>query len=76
MPVRARRSIARVRACIGRSPSCSSSTSPTWLPTVYSGLSAVIGSWKIIATSLPRKARISRSDLASTSSPSKRIVPA
>ena len=43
---------ARSRAPAPRScaaPSCSSSTSPIWLPTVYSGFSAVIGSWKIIA---------------------------
>ena len=38
---------ARAPRC-GRSASCSSSTSPIWLPTVYSGFSAVIGSWKIM----------------------------
>jgi hypothetical protein len=33
--------------------------SESWLPIVNTGLSDVIGSWKIIATSLPRKSRIS-----------------
>ena len=30
-----------------------------WKPTVNTGFSAVIGSWKIIAISAPRMARIS-----------------
>ena len=34
MPVLASNSIARARAAFGRSASCSSSTSPIWLPTV------------------------------------------
>ena len=38
--------------------SCSSSASAIWLPMVSTGLSEVIGSWKIIAMSLPRTARI------------------
>ena len=75
MPVRASSSMARARAAFGRIASCSSSTSPIWLPTVYSGFSAVIGSWKIIAMRLPRRPRIWRSLLASRSSPSKRIAP-
>ncbi len=62
IPVRASSSIARARAWFLRRPSCSSSTSPIWLPTVYSGFSAVIGSWKIIAISAPRMPRISRSE--------------
>ena len=62
MPVRRSSSIARARAAFLCSPRCSSSTSPIWLPTVYSGFSAVIGSWKIIAISVPRMPRISRSD--------------
>ena len=46
------RALARVRSAA--SPSCRASTSPIWAPTVCSGLSAVIGSWKIIAISPPR----------------------
>ena len=52
---RSRGARARVRAA---GPRAVSSTSPIWLPTVYSGLSAVIGSWKIIAMSPPRMPRI------------------
>jgi hypothetical protein len=37
---------------------------------VNTGLSEVIGSWKIIATRLPRIARISGSGMASRSRPS------
>ena len=39
-------------------PWCSSSVSAIWRPTVSTGLSEVIGSWKIIEMSLPRSARI------------------
>ncbi|MNQ05952.1 hypothetical protein D3C85_186930 [compost metagenome] len=56
-------------SCAARadSPSCNSSTSAIWSPTVYSALSAVIGSWKIIAISLPRMPRSSRSGIDSRS---------
>jgi hypothetical protein len=37
---------------------CSRMASMIWLPTVYIGLSEVIGSWKIIAISAPRIVRI------------------
>ena len=67
--------MARARAALGRSASCSSSTSPIWLPTVYSGFSAVIGSWKIMPMRAPRMPRISRSLFCIRSSPSKRIAP-
>ena len=33
---------------------CSWTASAIWSPTVYTGLSEVMGSWKIIAMSLPR----------------------
>ena len=49
--------------------------SAIWSPMVYSGLSAVIGSWKIIAMSEPRSLRIAGSLLVSRSSPSRRIEP-
>ncbi len=44
-------------------------------PTVSTGLSEVIGSWKIIATSAPRTSRISRSLRAARSRPARLIVP-
>ena len=50
-------------------PSCSSSASAIWLPTVITGLSDVIGSWKIIEMSLPRTRRIARSSSATRSRP-------
>ncbi len=75
MPVRVSNSMARARAAFLARPSCSSSTSPIWLPIVYSGFSAVIGSWKIMPMRAPRMPRISRSLLAQRSSPSKRMAP-
>jgi hypothetical protein len=38
---------------------CSRKTSPSWKPTVNTGLSEVIGSWKIIEMSAPRSFRSS-----------------
>ena len=35
--------------------------SSIWIPTLVTGLSEVIGSWKIMATSLPRNSRTSSS---------------
>ncbi len=75
MPVRCNSSTARAFAALGRIASCSSSTSAIWLPTVYSGFSAVIGSWKIMPMLAPRMPRIWRSLLVIRSSPSKRIEP-
>ena len=49
----------RARACRRVSCSCARSCSAICQPTVYTGVSAVIGSWKIIAISPPRTARIS-----------------
>ena len=45
--------------------------STIWLPTRMIGLSEVIGSWKIIAISPPRRRRISLSESARRSSPRK-----
>ena len=50
-------------------------TSMICFPTRMVGLRAVIGSWKIMAISLPRILSISRSDNLSKSLPSKRIWP-
>ena len=52
-------SIARSRASRRLAPWCSRTVSAIWSPTVMTGLSEVIGSWKIIEISLPRMRRIS-----------------
>ncbi len=49
--------------------------STIWDSIVCSGLSEVIGSWKMIEMSLPRMPRISRSDRSSNSRPLKRMLP-
>ena len=54
-------STALSQACLRLMFSCSSSTSAIWLPMVSTGLSEVIGSWKIMAMSLPRTPRIASS---------------
>ena len=46
-----------------------------WSPTVKLGLSEVIGSWKIIASRLPRRSRKVWSGTSSKSKPSNRIEP-
>ena len=46
-----------------------------WSPMVKLGLSEVIGSWKIIASRLPRRSRRVSSGTSSRSKPSKRIEP-
>src|SRR6266567_6413019 len=49
--------------------------SAIWSPIVSTGLSEVIGSWKIMAIRLPRISRISASERASRSRPSNRTAP-
>ena len=49
--------------------SCVRIASPTWSPTVKTGFSEVIGSWKIIPTCEPRILRSSRGPRPSTSRP-------
>ena len=71
MPRRISVSTASSKAWRPERPWCSVIASMIWLPTVNTGLSEVIGSWKIIAMSLPRMARISASDSRARS----RIVP-
>src|SRR5436190_1215585 len=75
MPVRSSRAIARSRTSRRASLSCSRSTSTICAPMVWSGLSAVIGSWKIMAISPPRMARICGSAKPRRSLPSKTIRP-
>ena len=57
-----------IRRCAARaaspvSPRCSSRISPICFSIVCSGLSEVIGSWKMMVMSLPRTSRISRSGM-------------
>ena len=58
--MRTRSSISSARARASVSPTfwCSLTVSAIWLPMVRSGLSEVMGSWKIMAISPPRMARI------------------
>jgi hypothetical protein len=57
----------RPRAGAPVSPWCSARLSPSWRATVCSGLSEVIGSWKMKLMSLPRTRRSVRSSAASMS---------
>ena len=50
-------SSARTRASAGPISKCVRRVSTIWKPMVKTGFSAVIGSWKIIAISLPRMRR-------------------
>src|SRR5207248_11382961 len=75
MPTWSRSSAARARACFRSIPKCVSSASRIWRPTVSTGFSDVIGSWKIIAISRPRIRRSSLSESCSRSRPSKCAVP-
>ena len=52
-------STARAFAAARLTLSCSRTTSATCQPTLYIGLSAVIGSWKTIVMRLPRSGRSS-----------------
>src|SRR6266567_6515321 len=52
-----------------------SSTSAIWSPTFMTGLSAVIGSWKIMPIRAPRILRIAARDFARMSSPSSSTRP-
>ena len=65
----------RPRASVSVKRSCAVMASSIWRPTFVTGFSEVMGSWKIIATSLPRKSRISSSVIFVTSFPRNRILP-
>ena len=54
---------------------CARSTSSIWRPTGTTGLSAVIGSWKIIAMVVARSCRRRRSLAVSSSSPTSLMLP-
>src|ERR1700682_1141252 len=76
MPTRSSISIARSAAARCESLRCKATASAIWAPTVCTGLSEVIGSWKIMAISAPRRARISSVSSLTRSLPSKRMRPA
>ena len=52
----------RLLRSAGRSVVCTSMISSVWRPTVISGLSATIGSWKIMAMRPPRTPRMSSAE--------------
>ncbi len=69
-PTTSSSSIARFSASSSFMPALwTSSASEIWFPTVSTGFSDVIGSWKIIAMSPPRISRSSFGDIFSRSSP-------
>ena len=69
-------SMARSRAARRSSPACTRSDSPIWSPTVYTGFSEVIGSWKIIEMRLPRTSPMRASLACTRSSPRNSTRPA
>ena len=73
MPTSLSISTARSRDSLGLTFMWSSTCSAIWSPTVNTGFRLVSGSWKIIAMSLPRRRRISRSPIDRSSFPSNQI---
>ena len=76
MPTWASASMARSRASFLPMPRWARSVSPICWPTVKTGSSALIGSWKIMLIWRPRTSRISRDGSCQRSRPSKAIWPA
>ena len=72
---RRRSSSVRARAAVRPSRRCTRSTSPICCSTVCSGLSEVIGSWKIMPISGPRTCAGSARRAPISSSPAKRMLP-
>ena len=75
-PTRCRSSTVRVRAARRPSPLWTKSTSLTCFSIVWSGLSDVIGSWKIMAIRLPRTRRSVASSAPRSSWPWNTMLPA
>src|SRR5947209_489651 len=75
MPTAFRSSSARWRAWRFEPSSCSFIASASWSPILCTGFRLVIGSWKIIAISLPRISRSRRGLAVSRSSPFHIAVP-
>ena len=65
----------RARACLRETFSCSVTASASCVPIECTGLSDVIGSWKIIAISLPRISRSLPDEAFRRSSPRNRTSP-
>src|SRR5438132_2688805 len=75
MPTSFRCSSAFASAAVRETSLCSRTASRSWCPIVRTGLSEVIGSWKIIAISLPRSSRRRSCGIVSRSSPLKSACP-
>jgi hypothetical protein len=75
MPTRSSASAAVCSASLRFIPKWVSNASRIWRPTVSTGFSDVIGSWKIIAISLPRTDRSVRSLWLTRSCPWKTALP-
>src|SRR3954451_2700724 len=75
MPTSSSSVVARSRAAVLDTGSCARICSAMCQPTLYTGVREVIGSWKIIAMSLPRRDRRSLSRIATRSWPRKRASP-
>ncbi len=75
MPTWVSSSSVRARAIAPLMPLCSCRISPICASMVWSGLSEVIGSWKMIEISLPRISRISCSAAVNSSRPLKWMLP-
>jgi ABC-type uncharacterized transport system YnjBCD ATPase subunit len=67
---------ARARASASLTFSCATIASIIWTSMRSTGFSVIIGSWKIIATRLPRICRNCSADSARRSTPSRMILPA
>ena len=76
MPTVMKSSTTRSRASSRLTPRWRWSASPIWSPTRNTGFSEVIGSWKIMAMSLPRTSSISSSGSSRRLRPLKSIRPA
>ena len=75
MPTASSTSTARLKAASFETRSCALTASAIWYPTRYMGCRHANGSWKIIATSLPRTSRSSAGVAFSRSRPCSRISP-
>src|SRR5947208_16301712 len=75
MPTAFKSSSDRFRACLFETSSCSRMASLSCSPILCTGFRLVIGSWKIIAISLPRISRRRRGLAVSRSSPFQSAVP-
>ncbi len=75
MPTSCSISMVRASATLREAVSCSSRASSIWRPMVMTGLSEVIGSWKIMEISLPRISRMAAASRPTRSTPSSRTEP-